>query len=121
VKHIPLAAVPTQHARAAGTNPVLDAQKSRLRVAPAALSQNHFDDREDPDQWNRPEPSIRRSKPLCLSLLFLLLIVFVVFRLRTLGLSARDLLFLLNWLVSRFLLRTGLLRIAVLRIARFLI
>ena len=45
---------------------------------------------------------------LTLSLLFLLLIVFLLFRLRTLGLAARVLLFLLHWLVrlvSRFLLR----------------
>jgi len=47
-----------------------------------------------------------------------------LFRLRTLGLSARVLLFVLCWLVrlvSRFLLRTGLLRTTMLWVAIFLI
>ena len=66
----------------------------------------------------------RSNRAEDLSLLLLVLIVFFLFRLRILGLSARVLLFLLYWLVrlaSRFLLRTGLLRIAMLWVATFLI
>ena len=65
----------------------------------------------DDDWWN-------------LALLFLLLIVFLVFRSRSFWLSARELLFLLYRLVGlvfRFLTRTGLLRIAVLRVVTVLI
>ena len=50
----------------------------------------------------------------------LILIAFLLFRLRSFGLSARDLLHWLVRLVSRFLLR-GLLRIAMLWVAIFLI
>jgi len=59
-----------------------------------------------------------------LSLLFLLLIVFLRFRLRTLGLCDRGHLFLLHWLtrlVSRFLLRARVLRIDILWFAFLLI
>ena len=66
--------------------------------------------------------SIAIEPPRHLSLLFLFLIVFLLFRLRTLGLSARDLRFLLHWLVrlvSRFRLR--LLRVAMLWVAIFVI
>jgi hypothetical protein len=76
-------------------------------------------------QSNCPEPSISPVQIHCsLSLLFLLLIVFLWFRLRTLGRSARDLRFLLHWLVrllSGFLLRTGVLRIDILWVPMFLI
>src|ERR1039457_436274 len=75
-------------------------------------------------QSNRPEPSI--SPVDCrLSVLFLLLIVFLWLRLRTLGLRDRDHRFLLHGLIRLdywFLLRrSGLLRIAMLRVALFLI
>jgi hypothetical protein len=60
-----------------------------------------------------------------LGLLSFLLIRFLLFRLRALGLGARVLLFLLlHWLVrlvSRFLLRTGHLLISMLQFAVFLI
>jgi hypothetical protein len=66
-----------------------------------------------------------RWKSHCsLSLLLLLSIRFLWFRLRTLGLGDRSGRFLLYWLVrlvSRFLLRNGLLRIAMSWVAIFLI
>jgi len=77
-------------------------------------------------QSNRPEPSISPVKSTCsLGVLFLLLIVFLWFRLRTLGLCDRDRWFLLHRLIRLdygFLLRrSGLLRIAMLWVEIFLI
>jgi hypothetical protein len=75
-------------------------------------------------QSNRPEPFIS-AVDCSLSVLFLLLIVFLWLRLWALGLCDRDRRFLLHWLIwldYRFLLRrNGLLRIAMLRVALFLI
>ncbi len=60
--------------------------------------------------------------PLRLSMLFLLLIVFLCFRLRALGWHGRHHRFLLRWLDYGFLLRrNGLRRIAILRVTIFLL
>jgi hypothetical protein len=72
---------------------------------------------------SRPDPYFRLSKStasLSLLSLSLILIAFLLFRLRSFGLSARHLLHRLVRLVSRFLIR-GLLRIALLWVAIFLI
>ena len=101
-------------------------KKGRQRIAPVALKLKSLRRLSGRLYVNRTalSPPFHRSKSTELSLLFLLLIVFLLFRLRTLGLSAGVLLFVLYWLVrlvSRFLIRTRFLRIAMLWVTIFLI